>query len=118
MAVYLSRLAPGGLMMFHISNRHINLRPVLADLAADAGIVAFVQRNHPKGRDKYHYGSSWVAIARAEKDLAPILESAPKASPWMVLKSVTGRRVWTDDYGNLITITRTWLRWQKNQSVD
>ncbi|MBT3495058.1 MAG: fused MFS/spermidine synthase [Rhodospirillaceae bacterium] len=118
LAVYLSRLAPGGLIMFHISNRHINLRPVLADLAADAGIVAYVQRNHPKGRDKYHYGSSWVAMARTARDLAPVLASAPAASPWKMLKAKPGRRVWTDDYGNLITITRTWSRWQGDQSVD
>ena len=42
MAVYLYRLAPGGLIMFYLSNRHINLRPVLADLAAEAGIAAYV----------------------------------------------------------------------------
>jgi len=112
MAVYLSRLAPGGVMMFHISNQHVDLRPVLADLAADAGIAAHVQRNHPKGRDKQHYGSSWVAMARTTEDLAPILRSAPKTSPWRPLKAKPGRRVWTDDYGNLITITRTWRRWQ------
>ena len=42
MAVYLYRLAPGGLIMFYLSNRHINLRPVLADLAAEAGVAAYV----------------------------------------------------------------------------
>ncbi|MDP6875071.1 MAG: fused MFS/spermidine synthase [Alphaproteobacteria bacterium] len=72
MAVYLSRLAPGGLIMFHISNRHIDLRPVLADVAGDAGILAYVQRNHPSKRDKYHYGSSWVVMARSADDLGPI----------------------------------------------
>jgi len=118
MAVYLSRLANGGLLMFHISNQHIDLRPVLADLAADAGVQAYVQRNHPRGRDKQHYGSSWVAMARTTADLAPILASAPDDSPWQPLVARPGRRVWTDDYGNLITITRTWLRWQGDQSAD
>ncbi len=118
MAVYLARLAPGGLIMFHISNRHIDLRPVLADLAGDAGIVAYVQRNHPKKRDKYHYGSSWVVMARSAEDLAPVFASAPKNDPWRPLLAEPGRRVWTDDYGNLITITRTWRRFKGIQFVD
>ena len=118
MAVYLARLASGGLMMFHISNRYIDLRPVLADLAADAGIFAYVQRNHPEDRDKYHYGSSWVAMARSEGDLAPLLTAAPKDSPWRSLEARPGRRVWTDDYGNLITITRAWRQFRGEQSED
>ncbi|HJM93028.1 MAG: hypothetical protein QGG19_00580 [Alphaproteobacteria bacterium] len=49
-------------------------------------------------------------MARTAKDLAPILALAPKTSPWRPLKAKVGRRVLTDDYGNLI-ITHTWLRW-------
>jgi hypothetical protein len=112
LAVYLARLASGGVLMFNISNRHVNLRPVLADLAADAGMQAYVQRNHPKGRDKQHSGSSWVVMARTADDLAPVLASAPEESPWKPLEAKPGRRVWTDDFGNLITITYFWRRFQ------
>ena len=81
-------------------------------------IVAYVQRNHPKKRDKYHYGSSWVVMARSAEDLAPVFASAPKNDPWRPLLAEPGRRVWTDDYGNLITITRTWRRFKGIQFVD
>ncbi|MBT6913280.1 MAG: fused MFS/spermidine synthase, partial [Rhodospirillaceae bacterium] len=106
-AVYLSRLAPGGLMLFHISNRHLDLRPVLADLAGDAGIKAYVQ--HDAGnRDEGRYGSIWVAMARADRDMKPVLDSGK----WRQLIPRPARRIWTDDYGNLIGIMRWWLELQ------
>ncbi len=43
LAVYLRKLAPGGIMMFHISNRYVRLEPVVASLAADAGLSALIQ---------------------------------------------------------------------------
>ena len=39
----MSKLAPGGLLAFHISNQYLNLKPVLGDLARDAGLVALYQ---------------------------------------------------------------------------
>src|SRR5262249_58801214 len=35
--LYLSKLAPDGLLAFHISNRYMDLQPILGDLAGDAG---------------------------------------------------------------------------------
>ena len=37
--LYLSKLAPGGLIAFHITNQHLDLAPVLANLAQDASLV-------------------------------------------------------------------------------
>jgi hypothetical protein len=113
MAVYLSRMASGGLMLFHISNRHLDLRPVLADLAGDAGIEAYVR--HDAGNDdEGRYGSIWVAMARTGRDLKPILEGGK----WRRLVPRPGRRVWTDDYGNLITIMHWWLNLVGDQAVN
>ncbi|MGE3315859.1 MAG: spermidine synthase, partial [Planctomycetaceae bacterium] len=39
LAMYLDKLSPDGTLVFHISNRHLDLRPVLAALAADANLV-------------------------------------------------------------------------------
>src|SRR5207245_11631356 len=38
LALYLQKLAPGGVLAFHISNRYLDLQPVLSALAADAGL--------------------------------------------------------------------------------
>src|SRR5262249_25243266 len=41
--LYARVLEPNGVLVFHISNRYINLEPVIGDLAADAGLVAFTE---------------------------------------------------------------------------
>ena len=104
MAVYFKRLAPGGLLLFHISNRHLDLRPVLADLAADTGIEAHVQYDAGDTSEN-RYRSIWVAMARTKADLEPVLAGGR----WRPLAAQPGRRVWTDDYGNLLGIMR-WYR--------
>ena len=43
LSLYLDKLAPDGLLAFHISNRYLNLEPVLGNLAQDAGLVALFQ---------------------------------------------------------------------------
>src|SRR4029079_9714963 len=64
MDVYLSRLAPGGALLFHISNRHLQLAPVVGRLAADRGLAA-VRRvdagrlDGPEGKS----GSDWIAMS-------------------------------------------------------
>ncbi len=113
LAVYLARLAPEGLLLFHISNRHLDLRPVLADLAGDSGIEAYV-RHDAGDLDEHRFGSVWVAMARTRADLAPVLTGGG----WRRLAAHPGRRVWTDDYGNLVSIMRWWRDLQGGQSDD
>ena len=43
LALYLDKLAPGGVIAWHVSNRNLDLAPIVADLAADAGVVAWGQ---------------------------------------------------------------------------
>lgn len=113
MALYLEHLAPGGVLAFHISNRHLDVSPVLADLAADAGIKAYIQKD-PGRKDSYHFASDWVIMARSSRDIAPLVPSID----WRELTAQPGRRVWTDDYGNLVGVMRVWRKWRGLQSVD
>ncbi len=112
-AVYLRRLAPGGLIMFHISNRNLYLAPVLADLAGDAGITALIQHDAGDQNGNY-FPTLWVAMARDNGRLALLA----KDNRWRALTAKPGRRVWTDDYGNLLGVTRIWLRIQGHQLAD
>lgn len=43
--LYLSRLRPDGLLVFHISNRYLDLAPVLANIAEDAGLEGLIQQD-------------------------------------------------------------------------
>jgi SAM-dependent methyltransferase len=83
--LYLSRLKPGGVLALHITNRYLNLAPVVLALAAHAGIEARVVRNAPDP-DEDVYEATWVVARAGGSSKAP----APAA------------RVWTDDYSNLL----------------
>jgi hypothetical protein len=52
---YLDKLTPGGAIAFHISNRHLDLEPVLARIARDANLVGRLRRDRRGSeRDNYH----------------------------------------------------------------
>lgn len=106
--VYLSKLARDGLVIFHISNRYLNLQPVLAELAADAGLVAAVQSDdQPVARDGLlKYGSTWVVMARTMDTLRRVASS----DRWRALAASNGMSVWTDDFSNILSVLKWRLR--------
>jgi hypothetical protein len=103
LALYLEKLAPAGVLAFHISNRHFDLAPVLAALAKDAGLVCFVR--YDTGEVEQHTGrgasgSTWAVMARTHDDLAPLIESnlwssASDAGP-----------LWTDRFASVLSVFR------------
>jgi SAM-dependent methyltransferase len=68
LAIYLDNLADDGLLVFHISNRYLDLEPVLGNLAAAMGLAGFIQTDWdcdlPGKTD-----SNWVVLARQESML-------------------------------------------------
>ena len=66
LALYLDKLAPGGVIAWHVSNRNLDLAPIVADLAADAGVVAWLQTDQPSRAElaQYRTPSIWIALAR------------------------------------------------------
>jgi hypothetical protein len=106
LALYLEKLAPGGVIAWHVSNRNLDLAPIIGDLAADAGIAAWVRSDQPTRAElaRYRSPSSWIALARAAADLAPLV-----ADPrWTRLQGRSDARPWTDDFSNIVGA----LRWR------
>ncbi len=95
--IYFETLADDGLVMIHISNRFVALRPVLARLAEEEGLVAAVRSHQPAEPDAAIYPSNWVAIARDPARLAELTEGAE----WQDLGNPRGK-VWTDEYGSIL----------------
>ena len=62
--LYLSKLRPEGLLAFHVSNRHLSLRPVLGDVAASLGLQAISQRHDVSDASTGQATSEWVVMAR------------------------------------------------------
>jgi len=104
-ALYMKVLDDKGLLLVHISNRRLDLEPVVAALAADAGLVALVRNHDVSGSrqdSEFEYGSDWVVLARNAKELAPLTTD----SRWRRLKPADDAKPWTDDYSNLISVIK------------
>lgn len=95
--LYLDKLAPSGIIAFHISNRNMNLAPTLARLAKDANIEALVMFNKPPESEPLLTPSQWVLMARKPQHFGSLTQ---QGSPWTPLKGTSGA-VWTDHYSNI-----------------
>lgn len=104
-ALYRSKLRPGGLLAFHISNRHLDLWPVLGAIARDLGMTGFIA-DDTAGDDRFdHEGktaSIWVVLADAPAHGAPLL----RTDLWQPFAPAAAGPLWTDERSNLLGILR------------
>jgi spermidine synthase len=105
LGLYLRKLGDGGVLAFHISNRHLELQPVLEDLARGAGLVGFVQHNLSLTDAERRLGaaeSQWVVMARRPEDLGPLARN-PR---WSRLSPFPRATAWSDDFSNTLSVVR------------
>ena len=103
---YLRVLAPDGVAAVHISNRYLDLEPVLAALAERAGLAARIKMytapsDLPPPRPSE--SSRVVVLARDEG----ALRALDLDDGWVPLGSPDRIRAWTDDYTSIVPL----LRW-------
>jgi hypothetical protein len=104
--LYLDRLDDDGLLALHITNEHVNLEPIVAELAKDQNLVALIQADTlvaPEERQRGKAPSTWVVLARQREHLGPLRES----KRWRPLERSRSPILWRDDFTNLLPI----LRW-------
>lgn len=98
MQTYADRLAPGGVLMVHISNRVFELEPVVAGAADALGWEATLR--HGNSGSQGATASEWVALDADGATVAPLRE----AHGW---RELGPRRVrWTDDYSSILAVLR------------
>jgi hypothetical protein len=101
-AVYFKQLQPRGILAVHVSNRFLNLVPVVAKNANDFGKAAILVDDDGEDED-YLSSSDWVLLSG---DPAAFSESLFKAHGIEPAKLRPGLRPWTDDYSNLFQILK------------
>ena len=73
-ALYLAHLKPGGVLAVHISNRHLDLRPVVEGLARHHGLH-FVNISHTaEDKDWWLYSSSWMLLTADGAHVATVAQ--------------------------------------------
>jgi hypothetical protein len=103
LASYRTKLEPGATIAWHVSNRHLDLRPELAALADDAGWSALVRDDEAVGGGEpvHKAASRWVAMAERPETLAPL-----RARGWTDVPRRAGFRCWTDQRASIVTVLR------------
>ncbi len=98
-AMYRTKLASGALIAWHVSNRHLDLRPALAVLADDAGWVVLAREDNAEDDKTRRNASRWVAMAARPEQLAPL-----RAKGWADIERRAGFKLWTDERASIVTV--------------
>ncbi|HYY60998.1 MAG TPA: fused MFS/spermidine synthase [Burkholderiales bacterium] len=102
---YLRHMKPDGIVAFHVSNRFLDLIPVVARLAKELNLHAALIADDPDDEDdtSLKSRSDWVLVSREAAVLkAPAIVAAGAAPA----EDRPGWRTWTDDYSNLVQILK------------
>ncbi|MYF31068.1 MAG: hypothetical protein F4169_19890 [Gammaproteobacteria bacterium] len=98
--MYLRKLAVGGVLLLHISNRLLELEPVVAAVTADLGLSTTIGRsgNPCEGDDPICAPSVWVAVAADRSTLDGL------GNGWSTLEPAGNEYLWRDDYSSLVRV--------------
>ncbi|MBL8424969.1 MAG: hypothetical protein JNK06_15960, partial [Candidatus Accumulibacter phosphatis] len=99
---YLRQLKDGGVLAIHVTNRYLDLRPVVAGAAAQLGRTALIVDLEPDDGDRFCRHSVWVLLAQPER-AAQLAKAMTKVE---TLLPRPGFKVWTDDFSNLLNILK------------
>ncbi len=98
MKIYKDKLAPRGVVLMHVSNRHLELSSVVVGIADANGMKSWVY-DEDSGRDgEYIFATNVVVSARGEDDVGKLASS----DKWDETEAKANQRVWTDDYCNVL----------------
>jgi hypothetical protein len=102
--IYKNKLADGGLIVFHISSRAVDLTPVLRELAKDTSLACLVEQTGGR-KDKgssHKFASKWLVMARNYKDIEALQLRYAFAPP----SGTPSASLWSDDFSNVFETLR------------
>ena len=101
--LYLLKLRPGGVLLFNISNKYVDLASVLAGEAASLSLVGYQRTDTEVTTDQAALGkfpSAWLVMAPTAENLGDI----PLQPAWRALRANLQQPVWTDDFSDVLTV--------------
>jgi SAM-dependent methyltransferase len=101
--LYMRHLRPGGVVVFNVTNRYLDLAPVVKRLADSLGLHARLVSHSPDGAEYGLYSVTDYVLVTADARLFERPELAGLAVPIEVPAKVS---VWTDDFNNLLQALR------------
>ncbi len=98
MKIYKDKLAPQGVVVMHVSNRHLELESVVVGIADANDLKSWVYDEDSGRDDEYIFATDVVVSAREEADVGALASS----EKWAETEPTENQRVWTDDYSNIL----------------
>jgi len=114
LAVYRRALSPNGLLLMHISNRYLDLEPVLAAAAKADGWTGAIYQYVPEPIEAAHNMSMsiWVALSPRREAIERLREASGRDGMlWLPLSERPGFRGWTDDHASILPLLADWRSW-------
>jgi hypothetical protein len=102
MQLYFSKLKDDGILAFHITNRHLALKKVLADHVETLQLSGLLQEFKPESEVPLVIATDWVVIAKQPQRLEKLRQS--RIGHWQKLPLTFGLQSWTDDFTHIIGI--------------
>jgi hypothetical protein len=99
LALYRKHLAPGGIIAFHISNRHVDLEAPIALLAKSAGMRAATVTTGANDK-RGEFTATWMLLS----DNADFFAQPEVARSARKPQEIPGLRLWTDDFSSLLPV--------------
>jgi len=115
--LYLAALAPDGLLAVHVSNRHVDLFPLVARVASEVGLSAIRIETGMVPRTR-SMAAHWVFLSRDPQRLLKLAQTAWDRAAELQLSpghvratrldenAIMEAPLWTDDYSDLISVIR------------
>jgi hypothetical protein len=103
MSLYLRKLASNGVLVLHLSNRYLDLEPVVARLGEAAGLTSLIRVNTAITERESACGadpSIWAALASRPSTLGALGQNRR----WRPLRVQTGVALWTDNFSNIFKV--------------
>jgi spermidine synthase len=97
--LYLQKLASGGVLLIHISNRYLDLSPMLAAISQQLKLISLFYSDNNNG--EYIFPSTWVAMSQNNEDGSNL-----KRIGWQPLVSNGKTQAWRDDFSNIISVLK------------
>lgn len=96
---YLDHLAPGGVLAYNVSNRYIDVAPILARQARERSLYGLKANDFKGDRATGKSPSRWVFLAREASHLQGLDEK-----PFEPLGNGADAPLWTDSYSNVLQV--------------
>ncbi|MGL6044334.1 MAG: fused MFS/spermidine synthase [Sandaracinobacteroides sp.] len=101
-------LADDGILMVHVSNRFLDLEPVVAAIARDMGLAVRLRHHRPTRPElvESHNPSIWIALAPGEAGMARFLAATGEPAGWKTVAPKPGVPTWSDSFASVLPILK------------